>query len=74
MPCQLLTPILNELDKKYVQLEIYKVNIDEAKEVLINYNISSVPTMVFFKDGEEVERMVGLESLENLSKIVEEFN
>lgn len=74
VPCQLLTPILNELDKKYVQLEIYKVNIDEAKEALINYNISSVPTMVFFKDGEEVERMVGLESLENLSKIVEEFN
>ncbi|MBO5096141.1 MAG: thioredoxin [Bacilli bacterium] len=74
MPCQMLTPILSELDKKYNNLEVYKVNVDESQSTNILYNITSIPTMLFFKDGEEVERKVGLESLDNLSKIVEEFN
>ena len=74
MPCQMLTPVLNELDKKYKNLDVYKVNVDEAQNVAMTYNISSIPTMIFFKNGEEVERKVGLESIEKLSKIVDEFN
>lgn len=73
IPCQMLTPVLQELDKKYSEIEVYKVNIDESQNSTISYGINSVPTLVFFKDGEEVERRVGLESLNNLSKIVEEF-
>lgn len=74
MPCQMLTPVLNELDKKYKNLEVYKVNVDEAQNVAMTYNINSIPTMIFFKNGEEVERRVGLESIEKLSKIIDEFN
>lgn len=74
MPCQMLTPVLNELDKKYKNLEVYKVNIDESQNASMTYNISSIPTMIFFKNGEEVERKVGLESIEKLSKIIDEFN
>ena len=73
IPCQMLTPILQELDKKYKDVEIYKVNVDESQNSTIMYGVSSVPTLMFFKDGEEVERRIGLESLGNLSKIVEEF-
>ena len=73
-PCQMLTPVLNELDKKYRNLEVYKVNVDESQNVSMTYNINSIPTMIFFKNGEEVERRVGLESIEKLSKIIDEFN
>ena len=73
IPCQMLTPVLQELDKKYGEVEVYKVNVDECKNSIMTYGINSVPTMMFFKDGEEVERKIGLESLSNLSKIVEEF-
>ena len=73
VPCQMLTPILNELDKKYSDLEIFKVNIEETPNINMLYGINSVPTMLFFKDGEEVERKIGLESLESLSKTVEDF-
>lgn len=73
-PCKMLTPILNELDKKYKEVEIYKINIDEAKNSAITFNINAIPTMIFFKDGEEVDRKVGVETLENLSKIIEELN
>lgn len=74
MPCQMLTPVLNELDKKYKNLEVYKINIDEAPNVAMTYNINSIPTMIFFKNGEEVERKVGLESIDKLSRIIDEFN
>lgn len=74
VPCQIQTPILVELDKKYPELEVYKVNVDESKEVTITYQINSVPTMIFFKDGGEVERVTGLASLKNLSEIVESFS
>lgn len=73
VPCQMIAPVLKELDKKYNEIEIYKVNIDEATNASMLYGINSVPTLLFFKNSEEVERKIGLESLENLSKIVEEF-
>ena len=73
MPCQMLAPVLKELDKKYNEVEIYKINIDEASNSSILYGINSVPTLLFFKNAEEVERKIGLDSLDNLSKIVEEF-
>ena len=73
VPCQMLIPVLNELDKKYKDVEIYKVNVDECKNINMLYGINSVPTMIFFKDGEEVERKTGLESIDGLAKIVEDF-
>lgn len=73
MPCQMLTPVLSELDKKYNNLEIYKINVDESQTASMIYGINAVPTMLFFKNGKEVERKVGLETIENLSNIVEEF-
>ena len=73
IPCQMLAPVLKELDKKYNEVEIYKINIDEASNSSLLYDITSVPTLLFFKNAEEVERKIGLESLENLSKIVEEL-
>ncbi len=73
MPCQMLTPILKELDQKYKELEIYKINIEEAQEITIAYGIQSVPTVLFFKNGEEVERKVGFLSYNKLSTIINEF-
>ena len=72
-PCQMLTPILNELDKKYDDLQIYKLNADESENFLTLNNIMSIPTLIFYKDGEEKERTVGLESLENLENIVKAY-
>ena len=71
MPCQMLAPILKELDDKYENVEIFKVNIDEAEEYALLNNITSVPTLIFYYEGKETERIVGLESLEKLSNVVE---
>ncbi len=73
IPCQMLTPILNELDKKYSNLEIFKLNADESPNFTTLNEIVSVPTLIFYKDGEEKERFVGLASLEKLSEIVDAY-
>ena len=73
-PCQMLTPVLQNLDKKYgEEIEIYKVNVDEAQDSAIRYGVMSVPTLVFFKNGEEIERQVGYMEEEELSKIIDEI-
>lgn len=73
MPCQMLTPVLSEVDKKYPNVEIYKVNVDESPSVSMLYDINSVPTILFFKNGREVERKIGLESVQKLSEIIEAY-
>lgn len=73
MPCQMLTPVLSEVDKKYPNVEIYKVNIDESQSVPMLYDINSVPTILFFKNGWEVERKIGLESVQKLSEVIEAY-
>lgn len=70
MPCQMLTPILVEIDKENEDVEIFKVNVDENQETAIRYDIVSVPTLIFFKDGKEIDRQVGLVEKEKLEEII----
>ncbi|MEQ8768889.1 MAG: thioredoxin [Phycisphaerales bacterium] len=60
-PCRALTPTIDELasDKEGSAL-VAKVNVDEAKDVAAQFNVSSIPTVIVFKNGKEVERLVGL--------------
>lgn len=73
-PCQMLAPVLIELDKKYGdEVEFYKVNIDESEDAAIRYGVSSVPTLIFFKNGEEIDRQVGFADEDELSNWIEEM-
>lgn len=73
-PCQMLAPVLIELEKKYGdEVEFYKVNIDESEDVAIRYGVSSVPTLIFFKNGEEIDRQVGFADEDELSNWIEEM-
>ena len=73
VPCQMLSPILTELDKRYSDLQVYKLNADESENFLTLNNILSIPTLIFYKDGEEKERVVGLESMEKIENIVKAY-
>lgn len=73
-PCQMLAPVLIELEKKYGdEVEFYKVNIDESEDSAIRYGVSSVPTLIFFKNGEEIDRQVGFADEDELSNWIEEM-
>ena len=73
-PCQMLAPVLIELDKKCGnEVEFYKVSIDESEDAAIRYGVSSVPTLIFFKDGEEIDRQVGFADEDEISDWIEEM-
>ena len=74
VPCQIYQPVLEAVDKKYKNVDVYKVNIDEASNFATTNQITAVPTLLFYKDGQEVERIVGLSSIDKISTIIDSFN
>jgi thioredoxin 2 len=59
-PCRMIGPILEQLAKEYAgQVKIAKLNVDENPGVASRYGIRSIPTMLFFKDGQMVNTQVG---------------
>jgi len=60
-PCRMLTPVLERVaDDVAGKATIAKLDIDESQRIAANLQVTSVPTMILFKDGKEVGRMVGL--------------
>lgn len=59
-PCRMVTPIVEELSKEYgEQAVIGKLNVDENPEVAAKFGIRNIPTILFLKNGEIVDRQVG---------------
>ena len=59
-PCKIMAPIVEQLAEEYEgQAVIGKLNIDDEPFVASRYRVLSIPTLMFFKDGKEVERIVG---------------
>lgn len=69
-PCQMMSPIIDEIAKENPQVKVGKVNCDEESDIALKYEIMSIPTILIFKDGKLTKRFVGLTSKE---KIIEEF-
>ena len=60
MPCKMFAPILEKVSEKIGdEAIIAKINIDEAEAIALKYNVISVPTVILFKNGEEIKRNVG---------------
>ena len=70
-PCKMIAPILDQLaDEFNGKAKIVKLDVDQSKEVAIQYGVKSVPTLVFFKDGEIADKVVGAQPKSELkSKI-----
>ena len=60
-PCRMLGPVVEALAKKYEgKVLVGKVNVDQERELAIRYGVMSIPTVIFFKNGEEIARKVGV--------------
>ena len=71
-PCKMLAPVLESVqDEIGEKAKIYKLDVDEGMEVAKRFGIMSVPTMIIFKNGEEVERLVGLRSKSEIISTIE---
>ena len=65
-PCQMMARILHELEAEMPDVQIGKVNVDEQMDLARQFRVVSIPTLIIFKNGQEVQRMVGVTSKEEL--------
>ncbi|CAE09594.1 thioredoxin [Wolinella succinogenes] len=62
-PCRMVAPVIEELAADFEgKANVCKVNTDEEQELAVKYGIRSIPTILFFKDGEIVDQMIGASS------------
>ena len=60
-PCKMLSPVVDELAKQYEgKVKVGKINVDEQPRLAMNYSVQSIPTLLLFKDGQPVNKSVGV--------------
>ena len=69
-PCRMLAPVLQDISSERSNVKIVKVNVDEAEKVAQRFGIMSIPTLMFFKDGKEVSKKVGLCSKDEIVDMI----
>ena len=73
MPCKMLSPVIEEIAKEYEgKVVVCKVDIDENEELANEYNIMSVPTVIIFKNNENVEEIIGLNNKSKYTRVLDE--
>ena len=69
-PCQMMHPVVDELEKSHPEIEVKRVNIDEEDELAEKYNVSTIPCFVVEVDGKEIAREVGVLPPKKLEKLL----
>mgnify|MGYP002865978883 CR=1 FL=1 len=70
-PCKMMSPILDKLAVEWQdKLKVAKINVDDAPDLAQQYGIMSIPTLLFFKNGEVVDKRVGVVSKEEIVSII----
>lgn len=71
-PCKMIAPAVEQLAEEYAgKAAVYKLDVDETQDIAMQYGIMSIPTLVFFKDGQEAERIRGALSAAELRETLE---
>ncbi len=69
-PCRTLTPIIERVSNEK-SVKLLKVNADDSRDLASSFEVRGIPTVIFFKEGHEVERVVGLNSDSIYNEIIE---
>ena len=73
-PCKALAPVLEELADKYAdKIKVVKVNVDEEESIAVKFGIASIPTVIFFKNGQTAASLVGLRTSSEIEKMIEKL-
>ncbi len=67
-PCKMMGPVLEKLEDK---INVVKVNVDEHEDLAREYGIMSIPTLIFFENGEIVKQLVGFHNEDDLKNIID---
>ena len=73
-PCKMLSPVLDELAAEYSdRARFCKVNVDDEPELSARFGIASIPTLIFFKNGETLKKTVGYREKDELEGMLKEL-
>jgi len=73
-PCKMLSPIVDEIDREYSgKIKICKLDVDSCPEIAAKYSVFSIPTMIIFKNGAPMDKLVGMQSKKVLMEKIEHF-
>lgn len=71
-PCKMIAPVLEELDKELGdRVKIAKVNVDDNPESASRFGVMSIPTLILFKDGEPVDKIIGFQPKDALKSVIQ---
>lgn len=69
-PCKMLAPLFEELDREIEDVKFLKLNVDNNPSVASRYRVGSIPTLLAFKDGVQVDQLVGFRPKEDLEAFI----
>ncbi|OMP67514.1 thioredoxin [Domibacillus epiphyticus] len=70
-PCKMIAPVLEELDAEMSdKVKIVKLDVDENQQTAGQYGVMSIPTLILFKDGQPVDKVIGFQPKEALAELV----
>ncbi len=70
-PCKMIAPVLEEINEEMGdQVKIAKLNVDDNQVTTAEFGVMSIPTLLLFKDGEVVEKVIGFQPKENLVEVI----
>ena len=61
-PCKMMSPIIDKIAEENTDIKVGKLNVDNAQDIAVKYNVMSIPTIVVFKNGIEYKRFIGVTS------------
>ncbi len=74
VPCKRLSPVLAEIEERYADsINIAKININFDAELAEKYEVQAAPTLIFFKGGQETERLIGAVKKSEITEIIEKL-
>ena len=73
-PCKMLSPIIEKLATSIDKAEFIKVDVDKHEEIARNYGIMNIPTLIFFKDGNMVNKHIGMISEEKIKELINDIS
>jgi|TARA_B110000014_G_C20079778_1_gene564064 thioredoxin 1 len=72
-PCKSMHPIFSRMAKKYDHVRFARVNVDNSQDIAARFNVQSIPTFIMFKNGENVQQMVGAVGEPGIHMICKKF-
>ncbi|HET6488366.1 MAG TPA: thioredoxin [Syntrophales bacterium] len=71
-PCRAIAPVLDEIASEYKdKIKVTKVNVDENRALAGNHGVMSIPTMILFKNGKVMDKLIGLVPKERLKELLD---